>query len=57
MKKREKATYTTPCLTATTFDVADVLLLTQGGDDNEGGWEATMLSLKLDIFNLREDQL
>ena len=53
----ERKAYEAPCLRASAFDVADVLLLTEGGDENEGGWEATMLSLKLDIFNLREDQM
>ena len=50
MKEVQKAPYVTPNFIPVFFATEDVLLLTQGGDSNEGTWRPVANALQLDIF-------
>ena len=52
MKDNEKTAYKPPHLVITDFEPADVLLLSDGTDDNEGLWRPTGNALRLDLFNI-----
>ena len=50
MKEAKKAPYVPPRFAPILFATEDVLLLTQGGDSNEGTWRPVANALQLDIF-------
>ena len=48
--KEQKNLYAPPRLTITTFEAADIMELSEGGDGNEGSWMP--VNNALDIFDV-----